>query len=143
MKIFLAMIAPLLLAVSCAPSTPKARIEDNPGRFLRLTDREKDLVQRGQIDRGMSMEGVQLAWGNPSRRYDGSRAGKSTERWVYSSSTPVYTSTFVTGFGWGGFSRYGYRGYDIGLAPRIDYFPEDRASVLFVNSRVESWERKH
>ncbi len=143
MKILLAMIAPLLVAVSCAPSTPKARIEDNPGRFLRLTEREKDLVQRGQIDRGMSMEGVQLAWGNPSRRYDGSRAGKATQRWVYSSSTPVYTTTFVSGFGWGGYGRYGYRGYGVGLAPRFDYIPEDRASVLFVNSRVESWERKH
>jgi hypothetical protein len=148
MKIVLAMIAPLLLAVSCAPTTPKARIENNPGRFLRLTDREKDLVQRGQIDRGMSMEGVWLAWGEPSRRYAGSRSGKTTERWVYTSSTPVHTTTFVSGFGWGGFGwggmgRYGYRGYGVGIAPQIDYIPEDRASVLFINHRVDSWERKH
>ncbi len=143
MKFLLLLVAPLMLAVSCAPSTPQARIADNPGRFLRLSEHEKDLVQRGQIDRGMSMQGVQLAWGDPSRRYDGSRAGKPTERWVYSSSEPVYTSTFFTGFGWGGFNRYGSRGYGVGVAPRIDYVPEDRASVLFVNHRVESWERKH
>lgn len=143
MKFLLLLIAPLVLAVSCAPSTPKSRIADHPGRFSRLSDREKDLVEQGRIDRGMSMEGVWLAWGEPSSRYDGSRAGKATERWVYSSAEPVYTSTFVTGFGWGGSSRYGYRGYDVGIAPRIDYVPEDRASVLFVNHRVESWERKH
>lgn len=152
MKILVAMIAPMLLAVSCAPSTPKARIESNPGRFLRLTEREKDLVQRGQIDRGMSMEGVWLAWGEPNRRYSGSRSGKNTERWIYISSTPVHTTTFVSGFGWGGFGcggfgwggagRYGYRGYGIGLAPQIDYIPEERASVLFINQRVDSWERK-
>jgi len=139
----LAPLAPLVLLVSCAPSTPQARIADNPGRFSRLSEHEKDLVEKGQIERGMSMPGVSLAWGDPSSRYEGSRAGKATERWVYSSSEPVYTGTFTTGYGWGGPSRYGYRGYDIGMSPRIDFVPEDRASVLFVNQRVESWERKH
>jgi hypothetical protein len=142
-KFLLPLLAPLLMAVSCAPSTPQARIAENPGRFLRLSDHEKDLVKKGRVDRGMSMPGVRLAWGDPSRRYEGSRAGKPTERWVYSSSSPVYTTTFVTGFGWGGSSRYGYRSVDVGLAPRLDYTPEDQASVLFVNRRVESWERKH
>lgn len=141
MKTVFALL-PFLCAISCTPTTPQGRIAANPGRFSLLSEREKSLVENGRIDRGMSMQGVSLAWGEPSRRYSGSRAGRPTERWVYSSSTPVYAGTFFTGYGWGGAGRYGYRAVDIGLSPRVDYVPEDKASVLFVNSRVESWERR-
>ncbi len=153
MKILLLLLLPMLGAVSCTPATPQARIAENPGRFALLSDREKRLVEQGQIDRGMSMRGVSLAWGDPSRRYSGSRSGKSTERWIYTGSRPVVTNTFIAGYGWGGYGRFpqgagvgprglGYRSIDFGLGPQIDYVPEDRATVLFVNGRVESWERK-
>jgi hypothetical protein len=155
MKILLVLLLPLMGAVSCTTSTPQARIAENPGRFALLSEREKRLVEQGQVDRGMSMRGVSLAWGDPSRRYSGSRSGRSTERWVYSGSRPVVTNTFIAGYGWGGYGRfpqgacvgpggfgYGYRSIDFGLGPQIDYVPEDRATVLFVNGRVESWERK-
>ena len=143
MRKLLLLTVPALLAASCAPSTPQARIADNPGRFALLSEREKDLVEKGQIERGMSMRGVSLAWGDPTHRYEGSKAGKPTERWVYSSSSPSYSGTFFTGYGWGAYGRHGYSGIDLGVSPRLDYVSEDRATVLFVNGRVESWERKH
>jgi hypothetical protein len=153
MKTLVFLLLPLLGLVSCTPSTPQARIAENPGRFALLSDREKRLVEQGQIERGMSMRGVSLAWGDPSRRYSGSRSGRSTERWVYTGSRPVVTNTFIAGYGWGGCGRFGrpgfggcggfgYRAIDFGLGPQIDYVPEDRANVLFVSGRVESWERK-
>lgn len=149
MKLSAFLLLASLVLSACAPSTPQARIEKYPEKFAALDKREQTLVQQGQIDRGMSMDAVMLAWGFPGRRFEGSRDSKMTERWDYFGTVPVYSPPVYAwgGYGYRGYGRY--RGYGIygepvvgfGLGPEIDYVPYRAASVWFIDRRVDSWER--
>ncbi len=142
MKKLLWLLAIPMLAASCVPSTPEARIQRNPAAFAALSRPQQDLVRQGQISRGMPREAVQLAWGDPSRSFQGSRNGKNTERWDYAGSRPVYVNSFYGGYGYG-FSTYGpYRSQAYyGFGPEVAYVPYRIASVWFIENRVDSWER--
>jgi hypothetical protein len=145
MKLVLASSLSALVFVSCAPSTPEARIAAQPAMFQSLPAKHQNLVRQGQIDKGMTTDGVYLAWGKPSREYEGSENGGSTLRWDYSGSTPVYTNSFYGGwgygYGYGPYGRYGYPYHGYGFGPEVTYVPYRRASVLFKGGRVSSWER--
>lgn len=145
MKTLLAVLCPVLFAVSCAPATPQARIASQPHLYERLSSREKQLVQQGTISRGMGMDAVWLAWGQPSNKFVGESANKPQERWVYTSSEPTYSTSFYGsyGYGYGPYSRFGYRSaYGLGYGPEVVYEPRVQASVTFLNRKVDSWERK-
>lgn len=140
--LLLASAALSVLLASCTPSTPQARIQQAPHLYAQLSSKQKALVERGQISEGMSPNAVYLAWGRPSEEYRGSEHGKSTLRWDYTSSRPVYTSSFWGGYGYGPY--YGYRGYYGGYyggGPEVIYMPYESARVLFINDRVTKWER--
>lgn len=140
-------IALLLVVVicSCVPSTPQARIEKNPEKFAALPASQQSQVQRGEIARGMSPDAVELAWGPPSRRLEGSQHGKPMDRWDYTDTRPIYVNTFYGGYGYGPYGAYGpynnfgYSGF--GLGPEVAYIPYQVASVRFTDGRVDSWER--
>lgn len=130
-----------LLVNSCAPSTPAARITKNPAIFESLSSSDQELAQQGEIKRGMHKDGVLIAWGKPSRSSAGSRNGKSFEKWIYTSSTPVYTNHFhqYAAYGYG---RRGWRGpnYGIGFGPEVYYVQRTAATVEFdSNNRVSDW----
>ncbi len=125
-----------MLAASCAPSTPQARIQREPQKFDALSPEHRALVEQGQIARGMDTDAVFLAWGRPSRVFQGSRENRMTERWDYAGSRPVYSSSFYGGFG-RGFGPYRCGG----LGPEVTFIPYRIASVWFIDSRVDSWER--
>ncbi len=147
MKLFIPLLLLSLVFSACAPSTPQARIERYPEKFAALDKREQSLVSQGQIDRGMSGDAVMLAWGFPDQRFEGSIDSQITERWDYVTSVPVHT----TGFGGGPYGfvhgrygprgRWGHPGVGFGLGPEIVYIPRRVASVWFINSRVDAWER--
>jgi hypothetical protein len=139
-KLLTAVLAGLLMA-SCVPSTPQARIQREPQKFEALGSKHRALVEQGQIAPGMTADAVYLAWGAPSRVFQGSKNGKMTERWDYAGARPVYTSNFYGfyGRGYGPYRRPGYYGY--GLGPEVTYIPYRIASVWFIESRVDSWER--
>lgn len=143
-RLFSAALTALVFA-SCAPSTPDARIAAQPAIFDRLPAKHREMVRQGRIDKGMTTDAVYLAWGRPSREYEGSENGAATLRWDYAGSTPVYTNHFYGGYGYGyGYGRYGryrYPYYGYGFGPEVTYVPYRRASVLFRNGRVTSWER--
>lgn len=148
MKNLLLLVALSLIHNSCAPSTPQARIEQNPAAFNQLGKKHQELVRQGRITDGMTQEAVVLAWGTPSQRFQGSQNSKATERWDYAGSRPIYTNQFYGGFGYGGYGRYGRycrRGYSdfgyLGFGPEVTYVPYRVASVWFLNNRVDSWER--
>jgi hypothetical protein len=136
---FLLALACLLGA--CAPVTPEERIAKNPTLFQSLPAKHQSLVQQGEIARGMSHDAVILAWGKPSRRYSGMHSGGTTDRWDYFGSQPVYNNHFGIAHGYG----YGHRGrgsYNaLAYSPEITYVPYRRATVLFKNQKVDSWDR--
>lgn len=135
----------LLLAMTwffsaCAPVTPQQRIEKNPALYQSLPAKHQALVARGEISRGMSPDAVTLAWGAPSRRYTGESNSTRTERWDYFGSEPQYTNRLAFGYGYGhGYRRHGYYN-SIAYAPEITYIPYRRATVLFKNQLVDTWE---
>jgi hypothetical protein len=139
-NLLMAIFAGLLFA-SCVPSTPLTRIQQQPEKFEALSAKHKELVERGQVDRGMSTDAVYLAWGAPSRVFQGSKDNRLSERWDYAGSRPVYTNTFYGSYGryYGPYRRYGYSG--IGWGPEVAYIPYRIGSVWFIDGRVESWER--
>ncbi len=146
MKKLLACLTLGLVACSCVPSTPQARIQQTPAIFAALSPKEQQLVQRGEIAKGMSPNAVLLAWGTPAVRYEGSQKGRSSVRWDYTAAYPVYTNTYFGAFSYGGYGHYGhhgypYHGYGFGFAPEISYYPYRNSSVWFINNRVDAWER--
>lgn len=140
-----AAAAVAIVLAGCASNTPAARISRSPGVFQGLPAGHQRLVEQGRIDRGMSPEAVQLAWGTPDRHSEGmDDRGRPTMSWDYAGLRPVYSTGFYGGYGWGGYG-YPYRnwhGYPYwGLSPQVQYVPTRRASVVFRNGKVESWEQ--
>ncbi len=132
---------------SCAPSTPEARIAKSPEKFAALGKADQELVARGRIARGMSPDAVELAWGPPSRRLEGSKDSNPTEHWIYARTRPVYFNSYFGGYryGYGGYPPYGdfgYSGIALGLGPEVAYMPYQVASVRVIRQRVDSWERE-
>ncbi len=139
-KILPALFASLVFS-ACAPLTPQARIDRNPQKFASLTRKEQNLVRQGQIAHGMSPAAVEIAWGLPSQRFEGYKDRKSTERWDYAGSKPVYSTSFYGGWGYGPYNPYGrYSTLGYGIGPEVVYVPYRIASVWFINNRVDSWE---
>jgi hypothetical protein len=130
------------LLVSCASSTPHSRIQEKPQQFEKLTEKHKEMVQRGEIARGMNKDAVWFAWGMPAAQIEGAKNGKFTERWDYQGRYPVTTNRFFGGYSTGGYSRGRYSGYDGGFGPEVTYVPYVRASVWFLDGRVDEWERQ-
>lgn len=130
------------LFVSCAPSTPEYRIQQRPQDYARLSEKHKELVARGQIAKGMGKAAVALAWGSPSSRIEGLKDGRAMERWDYRGQRPVVTNHFFGGYRSGYYGPYRYSGYGAGFGPEVNYIPYRRASVWFVNDRVDEWQRE-
>jgi hypothetical protein len=135
------------MANSCAPSTPASRIAQNPFLFENLSSADKELAQQGQIKRGMHKNAVLIAWGKPDGLSAGSRSGKSFEKWVYTSLSPIYTST-LRPYGAFGYSRFGYHrdrfgyydDYGVGFGPELHYVQRISATVEFDQaSKVTEW----
>lgn len=136
-----------LIFASCVPSTPESRIAAQPAMYEGLPAKQKELVRQGQIDKGMGTDAVYLAWGRASREFEGSEGNVATLRWDYNGSSPVYTNSYGPygwglGYGYGPYGAYGrYPYYGYGFGPEVVYVPYRKASVLFRNGRVASWER--
>lgn len=134
------LIAALFFA-SCAPSTPQARIQRQPEKFESLSRPHQQLVEQGRIDRGMSQDAVFLAWGPPSRTFQGSKNNRLSERWDYAGSRPVHVNSFHGSYGrFGG--PYGRHGFgSVGWGPEVAFIPYRIGSVWFIDNQVEAWER--
>ncbi len=141
MKMLLFALSAGMFFASCAPSTPQARIQREPEKFESLSQNHRQLVEQGRIDRGMSQDAVFLAWGPPSRTFQGSKNNRISERWDYSGSRPVFTNTFHGSYGrfYGPYRRHGFS--NAGWGPEVAYIPYRIGSVWFIDNQVDSWER--
>ena len=101
----------VLLLSGC--ETPQDRISKRPEVYNALSQRDRDLVSRGEIREGMSRDAVYLAWGAPNQRGPGRHRGSATESWIYFNTTSgdYYPPPFA--YGYGGFG-YGYGGFGYG-----------------------------
>ena len=105
----------LILLAGC--STVETRISENPQLFQSLSQRDQELVSRGQIRTGMSQDAVWLSWGRADQRTAGAMRNQSTETWIYTTTT----SYPYGGYGYGGYGPYwgrpfgpwGYGGYGV------------------------------
>lgn len=62
-------------------------------------------------------------------------------RWDYSETRAVHHTSIYGGYGWGGYGRRGrYGGLGLGFGPEFVYVPTHRASVWFINGKVDAWE---
>ena len=138
----LCSVCAALLAVSCSPSTPAERISERPMAFEKLSDKHKELVQRGEIAKGMDMSAVALAWGEPSDRVEGFKGVRKTERWEYNGSRPVVTNTFYSGYGYGSYGPYRYSGLGASFGPEVVHVPYRKSAVWFIDGKVDEWERR-
>ena len=138
----LCSVVAVLLMASCA-SPIQRRIEKNPQLYSALSDRHKILVQRGEIEEGMSKPAVFLSWGRADRVATGTKHGKAYERWSYSGYEAVRATSFGMGFGYSHF--HGRYGYDYAYGPAIypesivDYVPYEAARVEVLVSKVSAW----
>ena len=149
--VFLALLCiGAALGLSSCTSPIVGRIESNPQLYDQLSPADRALVARGEIREGMTKEAVFLAWGRADRVLRGRERGGIVERWSYTSSHPVYSSTVGLGVGWGAGRRYGsgfvgpwdpfWGGYNYG--PAVVYVPYQSASVEFRNERVTKFMRE-
>jgi len=151
MKQLVVLLMVGLVASSCVPITPQTRIQKHPALYAALSPNERNLVERGELAKGMSRDAVFLAWGAPAMSYEGYHQGKASMRWDYTGARAVYSERFYGVYGYGGYGGYGYHGhyahpysaYAYGFAPELAFVPYRRASVWFVNNRVDGWERLH
>jgi hypothetical protein len=153
LRLCLAVIASTFV-VQCS-STPKTRIEKNPGMFAKLTPKDRQLVSSGYIREGLSRDGVFLAWGRPTSVTVGTNRGRETENWIYEGQRPIRTMSTSIGFGYGGFGGFGgYGGYGFGglggyggyggypmfnSGSSVTYIPYTAGVADFAGGRVISW----
>ncbi len=89
----------------------------------------------------MSKGAVMIAWGRPAREVEIMRPDGAVVRWDYVTSQAVSATNFYGGYGHGRFGRYGsYRGAAVGFGPEFVFVPSHRASVWFVDGKVDAWE---
>lgn len=138
----LCSVCAALFAVSCTPSTPVARISERPVAFEKLSDKHKELVQRGEIAKGMDMSAVALAWGEPSVRVEGIKGNRRTEYWEYNGTRSVVTHTVFGGYGRGYYGPYRYSGLGAGFGPEVVRVPYRKGAVWFIGGKVDEWERR-
>jgi hypothetical protein len=149
---FLSLSLLCALALSgCETLNPaQRRIKQSPELFAGLSEKEKALVDQGEIEEGMSRDAVYLAWGRPGRVMNGSREGQTLEKWTYFRQVPVHTTSvgfgsypgypMYPGYGVHPAARYAY-GTGRGISTGTDYLPSVARTVEFVRDQVVAWER--
>ena len=87
----LGMATVLLTALlsNCA-SPVSQRIANRPEAYQKLNEHEKQLVQKGEVGRGMTKDAVLLAWGQPDRSSTTVINGRPVEKWTYAGYVPAY-----------------------------------------------------
>lgn len=133
---FLAAVAAIYLAGCAAPATIESRRTERLAAYQNLSPEEKQLVDQGQVQIGMSADAVYIAWGPPSEVLESEDAGGRVTTWRY------YGSWMQESRYWAyRETRRGPGGLYLERYLVSDYQPRDyvRAEINLQNGRVTSW----
>ncbi|PTY03161.1 hypothetical protein DB347_22020 [Opitutaceae bacterium EW11] len=133
---FLALGLVALTAVFSACSTTDSRISKHQAAFDALSPEDRGKVRGGHVDLGFTQEMVQMALGEPDRRYTRTTDQGSHEVWAYRDRGP----SFSIGLGVGSGGRTSAVGAGVGVTTgdRSD----DKLRIVFQNGRVAAIERR-
>ena len=138
MKRLLLLSLGLLLVAGCSTSTVDSRRKERAAAYSTLTPEEKELVDRGQIQTGMSQDAVYIAWGPPAQILQSQTGSNGVQTvWLFEGTTMEETRYWTfreVPSGRGGhvfLERYLDRDYD----PRAYV----NAEIVFVGGKVASW----
>lgn len=123
----------LLLLFGC--SSPEARIKSHQSTFNSLSPEDQGKVRGGHVDVGFTQEMVQMALGDPDRRYTRTTANGSSEVWAYRDHAPRFSLGVGVGGGSGGV------GGGVGVATGGGDQRDDKVRLIFENGRVSAIER--
>jgi hypothetical protein len=109
--------------LGCATSSVETRKKERPAYYAALTPEQKQLVDQGKIQVGMTPDAVYLAWGSPAEILESETPEGHTTNWIYHGQWVQE-----------------YR-YWIGPHLESDYYPRDyvRAEIVFQKGTVVSW----
>src|SRR5262245_38409587 len=132
-KFALAVLAGSLLCGCATPAQKlEARKKERYASYTAFSQEMKALVDKGQINIGMPMDAVYIAWGPPAQTLTSQSAGGTTITWLYSGT---YLQEYRYWAYWP--SYYGKYCYPYaGPYLTYDYYPQGftRAEVVFENS---------
>lgn len=125
-----------VLAVVAGCASPEARIKRNAGLFNQLAPEEQALIREGRVALGFTPAMVELAVGEPDRRWTRDDAQGRTEIWSYTTfettaGTPLYRGWYHRAYG-----GYPFYADTMAAAKARDYF-----KVSFVGGRVTAVEQ--
>jgi hypothetical protein len=122
-------------AAGCATSTIDSRKKERSAAYQALPPDQKQLVDQGQIQVGMSADAVFIAWGPPSEILESETEQGHWTTWVYHGQV-MEESRYWT-------YREIARDGTTFLERRLesDYFPRSyvRAEINLQNNQVKSW----
>lgn len=131
---FWLLFASLLLA-GCATSTIESRKQQRLAAYRALSAEDRRAVDAGQIEVGMSMDAVYIAWGKPSQIVTGDPSQGVTVTWLYRG-----THSDAQSF-WSDYDRWHDSGYYTAPYATHDSPPRSyiRAEVRFAGGVVKEW----
>jgi hypothetical protein len=132
----LLLIAAAVAAILAACASTDSRIHDNQSTFDQLPPPVQQQIRAGQVGLGFTPQMVQMALGDPDRKFTRTSVEGDTEVWGYRDSGPA----FSFGVGGGSFGSHGFGGGGVGVTTGGDD-PDDKVRVVFANGVVQSVER--
>lgn len=117
----------------------ESRIKERPEAFAQLPEKQKALVQQGEIAEGMNKDAVYIAWGQPDNVGRGRERGKAIEEWIYEGVRTEYVSSYrPVPVIYGSRGRY-YRTWDYAFDPVLVSYQYPYKTVLFENGKAVGW----
>jgi hypothetical protein len=133
----------LVLVTGCATtSTVDTRKQERYAAYSALTPEQRALVDMSQIQVGMPMDAVYIAWGKPAQVSTGQTSdGRNSTTWIYTGTSwqeHRYWSYRYAPYHF--HPRYGYYAHAVPTM-EYDYVPRSyvAAEVIFEDGVVKSW----
>lgn len=134
------LAAAILVGCASDPKDPAQiakRAAERPVAYAALTPTQKELVDHGQVQVGMSEDAVYLAWGQPDQVLRRGDASGEETTWLYSSST---TDEYVNWNYVEARGRDGTRYLDRVMTRDYAFRDYVSARLVFRGGKVVQWE---